>query len=163
MINGIIYKLCCDGVEKFYVGSSENFNERKRTHKSNCNNPNSKNYNLNVFQYIRENGGYDNWNFEILEEKEFENKKALKIREQYYINLLKPSLNCKNAFNDEKQNKQYHQQYRKIQQAIKIDCPCGKKTDKNHKPRHEKSKRHTKYLQTINNITYNITNLTINN
>lgn len=163
MINGVVYKLCCDDVKEFYIGSSENFIERKRRHKSNCNNPNSTEYNYKVYKYIRENGGYENWKYETIEEKEFENKNVLKIREQHYIDLFKPSLNMVNAIENEEQRKQKQNQYDQKQRAIKINCPCGGKTDKRNKPSHEKTNIHTKYLQTINNITNNITNITINN
>jgi hypothetical protein len=160
---GIVYKLYRVGLDDFYIGSSFDIEKRKRKHKSDCNNPNSKGYNLKVYQYIRANGGYEKWKFEILVEKEFENKTALKIREQECIKLLNPSLNSNNAYRTKEE--------RKIQQKafndkrLTIKCACGGKTSKEYKSTHEKTKKHQKYLKTINNITnitYNITNLTIN-
>jgi hypothetical protein len=50
-----------------YVGSTTNYAERIYKHKSDCNNPRSKNFNLKVYAYIRTNGGFDNWGFSILE------------------------------------------------------------------------------------------------
>jgi hypothetical protein len=168
---GYVYKLCCDGINEFYIGSSFNIKERKRKHKSDCNNANSKKYNIKVYQYIRANGGFDNWKFEILVEKEFENKTDLHIKEKECIVLLKPSLNSYSAYQTEEEYKLQKNAQSKIdvakRLATKIDCACGGKTDKNNKTRHEKNKKHQKYLQTINNITnnitYNITNLNINN
>jgi len=167
---GYVYKLFCDGIEDFYIGSTFNMRSRKYEHKHNCNNPNSKKYNFKVYQYIRENGGFANWKFEILVEKDFENKTALKIKEKEVINLLNPSLNSNNAYQTDEEYKLQRKTQSKIDNAknlaTKINCACGGETSKTNKARHEKSKNHQKYLQTINNInniTYNITNLTINN
>ncbi len=162
---GYVYKLYCDGVDGFYIGSSFDMKDRKRCHKSNCNNPKSKDYDLKVYQYIRANGGFDNWKFEILETAIFENKNALRIREQHYKNLLIPSLNDRDAYITEEEKQEKQRNYNKNHFLQKINCACGGKTDKSNKARHEKSPKHQKYLQTINNITnitYNITNLTIN-
>ena len=160
---GYVYKLCCDGVEDFYIGSSFDMKWRKYDHKSNCNNSKSKAYNLKVYQYIRANGGYENWKFEILVEKEFENKRDLEIKEQECIKLLKPLLNSKSAYQTEEEYKLQRKKDKAKRLATKIICACGKETSKTHKNRHEKSNKHQKYLQTINNITYNITNLHIHN
>jgi hypothetical protein len=61
--NTIIYKLCCKdlSITDIYVGHTTDMRKRKWGHKSNCNNEKIKNYNLNVYQFIRNNGGWDNW------------------------------------------------------------------------------------------------------
>ena len=167
-MKGIIYKLCCDGVNEFYIGSSFSYQSRKWQHKSKCNNTNTKVYNRNIYQYIRANGGFDNWKFEILEENEFENKEALHIREQYYIGLLKPILNSRGAIFDKEQRRKNQKQYFQV----KVVCECGSELSRGSKLRHQNSEKHQKYLRTINNITINnitnnitnnIANLTINN
>tara|TARA_R110002153_G_scaffold44766_3_gene126286 strand:- start:214 stop:786 length:573 start_codon:yes stop_codon:yes gene_type:complete len=83
----VVYKLFCkdSNIEKFYIGSSENFKKRLSIHKSRCK---SSNYNFNVYKYIREHGGWSNWTYLFLEE--YENgfdKNLLKERELYYIDL----------------------------------------------------------------------------
>ena len=45
-----------------YVGHTSNLNQRKNNHKSHCNNESSKKYNYYVYQFIRQNGGWNNWN-----------------------------------------------------------------------------------------------------
>ena len=57
--NGLIYKLVSNNpdIKDCYVGSSTNFKQRKADHKKNCNSEKSKKYNLNVYKFIRENGG----------------------------------------------------------------------------------------------------------
>ena len=49
-----------------YVGSSEDFIHRQSTHKYSCNN-NSEKYNFKVYQFIRLNGGFENWEFVIID------------------------------------------------------------------------------------------------
>ena len=162
---GFVYKLCRVGLDNFYIGSSFDMKTRKQKHKYNCNNPNSKEYNLKVYAFIRANGGIDKWKFQILVEKEFENKTALKIKEQECMNLLSPSLNSYDAYHTDEERLIYNKVYSAKRFATKIDCICGAKTNKSSKSRHEKTNKHQKYLKTINNITnitYNITNLTIN-
>jgi len=162
---GFVYKLYCDGIEDFYIGSSFDMKERKRKHKEVCNNDKSKDYNYKVYVFIRANGGFDNWKFEILVEKEFENKTALRIKEKECMVLLKPLLNSNNAYRTEEERKIQQKAHSAKNLATKIECACGSKTNKSDKSSHEKTKKHQKYLQTINNInniTYNITNLTIN-
>jgi citrate lyase synthetase len=56
-----------DKVTRFvvYIGSTNDITHRFITHKSYCHNPNSTNYNQRIYQYIRENGGFKN--FECVE------------------------------------------------------------------------------------------------
>ncbi len=162
---GIIYKLYCDGIDGFYIGSCLNIKKRKSQHKSNCNNDKCKEYNYKVYQYIRENGGWDNWKFEILETALFENKTALRIREQHYKNLLNPSLNSLNAYQSQEERRLYNIERAKIPNkkrlTTKNECACGSTTSQHNKARHEKTNRHQKYI--TNNITNNTYNITINN
>ena len=74
---GYVYKLYCDGVDNFYIGSTWDMKNRKTAHKTSYNNPKFKDDNRKVYKYIRANGGLDNWKYEILVEKEFENKREL--------------------------------------------------------------------------------------
>ena len=57
------YKFICKDPEiKFvYVGHTTNFASRKSHHKGSCNNPNILQYNTPVYQFIRANGGWENW------------------------------------------------------------------------------------------------------
>ena len=60
----IIYKIVCNdlNVRDKYVGSTTNFTNRKSNHKKCCSNETSRDYNYKVYQMIRLNGGWDNWN-----------------------------------------------------------------------------------------------------
>lgn len=94
--NGIIYKLKhnedYDDIN-IYVGSTTNFKNRKNAHKTNCNCENNKNHNYKVYQYIRDNGGWDEWVMIPIEQYSCNNKKDLETRERHHIDLLRPALN----------------------------------------------------------------------
>jgi len=92
---GLMYKLCCKDttIKEIYVGSSTNFTQRKRGHKSSCNNPNGKQYNLKVYKFIRENGGFQNWNMVLIEYFPCETELELGRREDYWKQELQSSLN----------------------------------------------------------------------
>jgi hypothetical protein len=94
--NSIIYKIChCNDLnnENIYIGSTTNFRNRKCGHKTTCNNEKDKNYNIFVYTYIRDNGGWDNFVMIPIEVFPCNDKKELEVRERHHIELLKPKLN----------------------------------------------------------------------
>ena len=58
--NTIIYKIVCKNpnINDVYVGHTTNFIQRKYSHKIACN---SITNNIKIYNIIRENGGWDNW------------------------------------------------------------------------------------------------------
>ena len=102
----IIYKICCKDPEitDIYVGHTTNFTQRKHNHKNNCGNENLKNYNLNVYKFIRDNGGWENWSMLQIENYNCNNSKEASMRERFWIELLKPKLNTISPYtsNEEK-------------------------------------------------------------
>jgi len=76
-----------------YVGSTTNFRLRKHQHKSDCNNENRKKYNLKIYKYIRDNGGWDQFVMVLIEEYSCNSNNEKEIRERYHIDILKPKLN----------------------------------------------------------------------
>ena len=91
----IIYKLCCKDTDitDIYVGSTTNFNRRKGHHKSSCNNETCKDYQLPKYQFIRNNGGFENWDMIMIEQFSCDTKLELHKKERECVDLLKPSLN----------------------------------------------------------------------
>ena len=90
-----IYKLCCRDptVTDIYVGSTTNMPRRKQQHKTTCCNKNSKDHNSYVYQFIRNNQGWTNWNMEIIEHYPCENSVEACKRDQYWINTEQATLN----------------------------------------------------------------------
>jgi hypothetical protein len=94
--NSVIYKIKHNedyDDTNIYVGSTSNFKNRKNQHKTKCTNEKDKYYNISVYQYIRDNGRWDNWVIIPIEEYPCNSKKELLIRERYHIDLLRPTLN----------------------------------------------------------------------
>ena len=90
--NTIIYKIVCkdEKISDLYVGHTTNFIKRKYLHKNACNNLNNK---LKIYNIIRENGGWDNW--EMIETATYNCKDhtEARIKEQEHFDLLKATLN----------------------------------------------------------------------
>ena len=157
---GYIYKLYCDSLPEFYIGSTKNMNKRKINHKSRWNVQLPHNLNLKLYKYIRENNNFSDWKFEILETNEFESKIDRQIREQHYINLLNPTLNNIKSYLTKEELRIYKKLFnKKIREETNYICDCGSNSDNINKNRHNKTKKHQKYI--TNNITYNITNSSI--
>jgi hypothetical protein len=162
--NGIIYKLKHNedyDDTNIYVGSTTNFRIRKNQHKCNCNNEKTKNYNLEVYQYIRDNGGWDNFVMIPIEQYPCNDKNELMIRERHHIDLLKSKLNKviptrtdKEYRNDNKtkiaeinknyyeNNKEIYNEKRKEYSSKKVICDhCGCELRRDTLKRHQKSNK----------------------
>ena len=88
--NTIIYKLVCNDVniKDCYVGHTTDYARRKQIHKSSCNNENGKKYNLNVYSFIRDTGGWNNWDMVIIEKCNCSTSLEAKQKERYFIEQL---------------------------------------------------------------------------
>lgn len=73
---------------KKYIGQTNNVERRKREHKSNAFNEKSVNYNAILHKAFRKYG-YENFDFEILEEIENNDSNYIDEREQYWIDFYK--------------------------------------------------------------------------
>ena len=93
--NGIQYKIVCNdpAITDCYNGSCCSLKYRKKSHKEKSLYPNDKGYNLKVYRFIRENGGWDNWVFIQLEESPCKSKQELLARERHWFDILRPTLN----------------------------------------------------------------------
>ena len=179
MLNGIVYKLKCNdpNIKEFYIGSSVNIKKRIISHKTKCNNITSIGYNFKVYEFIRNNGNFDNFEFEILLEIEVKSKKELKNKyEAKYIIDFKPELNTKIPTTYDDENVEYeeeffkpsyyeehkeiilekgNQYYKDHKEEIskkrkeKYTCDCGSTIRKYDKTTHMKSKKHQDYIKSL--------------
>jgi hypothetical protein len=163
-----------------YIGSTKNFRNRKHQHKRDCNNFNSTNHNIKLYQFIRDNGGFEMFEMIPLEEYECDTRIQSYIREQYFINQIDNKLNMIKAFISTEERKEYKKnnnikngkQYRKrtvehkreydikyrednqlkLQQKNKEKklCCCGTIYTGHHLRRHELTKFHLNYLEQLN-------------
>jgi len=176
--NSSIYKLCCKDtdIKDIYVGSTTNFKRRKTQHKSSCNKQGNIAYNNYVYQFIRENGGFNNWDMVEICKYSCDNKRELHTEERRHLELLGAKLNKvipsrtkKEYYENNKQeiavyqkeyrknnkqeiaeqNKQYRKNNKEIinkKKRVKTDCKCGGKYTHDNKSRHFKSKKHLEYI-----------------
>jgi hypothetical protein len=94
--NACIYQIVCKDVNitEKYIGSTTNLIQRRRAHKTVCYNDNAKRNNIFVYQFIRENGSFDNWDVVLVEKViDCKDKENLHKREKHYIESLKAELN----------------------------------------------------------------------
>lgn len=112
--NTVIYKIVCNNlnVKDCYVGHTTDFIRRKYKHKENCNNPNNLKYNFKIYEIIRENGGWENWNMIEIEKYICEDENEARMRERYWYEILQPKLNSFVPIKTDSENKQYHKNYR---------------------------------------------------
>jgi hypothetical protein len=102
-----------------YIGSTTDFTRRKYGHKSDCNNEKLKRYNYNVYQFIRNNGGWINWKMVEIEKYPCNNGNESCARERYWVEQLHATLNSNvpNRSKEEyyeqnkEQKREYYQQY----------------------------------------------------
>ena len=95
--NTYIYQICCldPNITDIYIGHTTDMVRRKNEHKSRCINQNGLKYHLNVYQFIRANGGWDNWTMIFIEKCNCSNSFEARAKEQHYIKSLKASLNTR--------------------------------------------------------------------
>ncbi len=94
--NTVIYKLICKDtrVKDIYIGQTTNLLNRIKQHKTDCmNEKNKKVYDKLRYKTIRENGGFDNWEFIEIKTICCENKAEAEAEEQKVIIEYKANLN----------------------------------------------------------------------
>ena len=99
---------------KKYYGSTEDLHIREIAHKTSCNNPNCKGYNLQVYQYIRDNEGWDNFQMiKIYEGEDYELKEKEYIISTWELNT---NIYIPLITEEEKKerNKKYAKDYREV-------------------------------------------------
>jgi hypothetical protein len=86
-----MYKIVCKdlNIKDCYVGHTTNFTERKRQHKFKC----TSDHNFKVYQIIRDNGGWNNWEMIMIEIFKCNNEIEAKTRERFWFEQLNSTLN----------------------------------------------------------------------
>jgi len=152
-------------ITECYIGSTKDFNQRKAKHKSDCNNINEPNYKIKLYQYIRSNGGFEAFEFEIIDtitfsktDRLFHERKLVKLYGATLNTLVRPIITEEEYKEYEKEYrethkekiKEYQKEYRethkeetKNKKNKKIVCDvCGGKYTVSHKSCHLKTKKH---------------------
>lgn len=121
----VIYVIRCLilGVTETYVGSTVNPTSRKSGHHNACINEKNRAYHFKIYKFIRDNGGWENWEFVILEEyPECVNKIQKLIRERQVADRLNSTLNSIRAYTSDlekvEQMRDLHSRSNPISNAI---------------------------------------------
>jgi len=175
-----IYKIVCNDINitEIYVGASCDWIKRKAAHKSSCTNEKSRAYNTYVYQFIRQNGGWQNWTMLKICDFVCNNRFERDVEERQFIELLHAELNkaiptqTQQEYNDTHKEtisdhkKEYYQTnketvkesvkqyYNKNKKTIherrneKCVCECGGKYTTTGKSHHNKTTKHQNHIIT---------------
>ena len=154
------YKLFCKTDDTLcYIGSTKSIKNRMWKHKSRCYNKNDiGKYNTPIYKIIRDNGGWDNFDYiEIGYMNNITYAHSLVI-EQTYISTMNPSMNSQKAFRTDEERKDDSREYNKNYMpaysyvrnrtiaAEKVLCECGLYIRRDYMHKHIKRPVHTQRL-----------------
>jgi hypothetical protein len=90
--NTLFYKIFCKDVSitDLYVGHTTNFVQRKSAHKQSCKNLKSQ---LKLYNFIREHGGWTNWQMDIIAHHHCKDHYEARTKEQEYFISYNATLN----------------------------------------------------------------------
>ena len=111
----VIYKLVKNDDydnSNVYVGSTTDFVKRKNHHKTTCNNEKDKEFNQKKYQYIRENGGWEEWNMIEIEKHYCNDGNEARAREEYWRCHFNAQLNSQRAYRTDEERKEQMKEYR---------------------------------------------------
>ena len=110
-----IYKIVCNdlNVTDCYVGHTTDMTKRKWAHKTACNNEKDKKHNLKIYQIIRENGGWDNWDMVLVEKFPCNDKYEACKRERDVYEKLDAKMNMVRPYLTQEEHKEKKKQYQK--------------------------------------------------
>ena len=141
--NCSIYKLFCKNakIQPFYIGATKNLITRKAQHYYSLQNPLKDS--IYLYQFIKDYGGMDNFEFVELENIKCNSRKELNIIERKYIDFYKPQLNkvvpCRTRKEYNKANKE---------QIRNSNNKCNlKNREKNNAKKRQKYNENKEYYQ----------------
>ena len=93
--NTIFYKIFCKDttIKELYVGLTTNFVQRRHAHKQSCKNEKAPNHNCKLYNAIRNAGGWENWEMEIIAFHNCKDSHEAHKKEQEYFETLGATLN----------------------------------------------------------------------
>ena len=133
----IIYKICCKDptITDIYVGHTTDLIKRRYNHKNRCCNPNDIKYNYHIYDFIRNNGNWNNWQLVKIEDYPCNNHEEALRRERYWLEELKATLN-KNI--PSREMKEWRIDNREHEKAYRIDYYEKNKSELQEKARNRK-------------------------
>lgn len=111
-----IYKIVCNNptICETYIGHTTDFLSRRNRHKNDCTNANSKHHNYKVYQFIRANGGWNNFQMIELEQYQCADANEAREKERLWYERIMPSLNSNVPYRTRSEvNRAYYEKTRK--------------------------------------------------
>lgn len=107
------YKFVCKDptILYSYVGHTTRFSKRKSEHKSKCNNPKNERYNIPLYVFMREHGGFSNWSMIEIQSRICKDKREAERIETELMEQQQFKLNAQRAYVSEEQLKIYVAEY----------------------------------------------------
>ena len=111
----VIYQIECKNpnITKTYGGHSTNLIKRRQHHKDHCNNTQDPKHNFYVYQFIRANGGWENWQVVWQYNYPCKNIDEAKLEERRFIKNNSCELNSNIPIILEEEKKDYQKNYQK--------------------------------------------------
>jgi hypothetical protein len=167
--NAVIYTIKHKKLNFCYVGSTTDFEKRKRAHVYACQNPNNVYHNQLLYKVIRSLDGMDNFDISIHKNVVVSTPHELSLEEQKVMDELKPNLNKNKSYQTPEQKKEYAQKYMlehkdkmrdylkayytknkeklNLLKKTKCVCVCGGKYTKSGYCAHKKTKHHQDFVK----------------
>ena len=107
------YKIVCKDTEisDCYVGHTTDSTKRKSQHKRMTINENDRHYNIYLYQFIRENGGWENWDMINVATRNCKDSFEAKSIERDFTEQLKATLNRVKAVETQEEKKMRKKQW----------------------------------------------------
>lgn len=150
--NGKIYKIINNKDNQIYVGSTtQTLSQRFTDHKKSTTLKRCEKW--KIIKHMNQIGK-KNFKIILIEEIKCKNKDTLTAREQYWMDLLKPTLN--QCFSNGKDYKKLQNKWNKADNKRKelrkhdiIICECGTEVRKQWRIQHKKTKYHIKFMEML--------------
>jgi hypothetical protein len=149
--NTIFYKILCKDpdVKEIYVGLTTNFVQRRHSHKQSCKNEKATNHNCKLYKTIRDIGGWDNWQMEIIGFHNCNNSYEAHKKEQEYFETLGATLNSIEPLAKHKINESSTKIIKEKDKLFCEKCNVYFSHWKTHEM-HNNSKKHNKIIEIKN-------------
>jgi GIY-YIG catalytic domain len=164
-----VYRLIYNDVT-YYVGSTTNMRQRKSKHKYNTNIDKSDKYDKSLYEFIRNNGGWEKWDMILVQEyPDCKSSDELRMYERQHYDFYKPSLNLilphiskdEIIIRDKINSLIYRKKYRESnpekmklyrdenreKNNAKETCSCGGKFCHIGYTRHIKTQKHIRFME----------------
>ena len=107
------YKIVCKDIRitDCYIGHTTDFKTREGCHKRVCNNPNSNRHHCKIYRFIRENGGWDNFDMILIKTLNCQNALEARKKEREIMENHNATLNHLQSFSSSEEKVEQQKQW----------------------------------------------------